>query len=46
MSSQIIYKNGHCEVYIDGKFYCTADSWNEAVREVEEYEAEHACVVV
>ena len=35
---------GHYEVYIDGKFYCSADSAQEAAKEVEEYEKEHATV--
>jgi hypothetical protein len=46
MVYKIIPVHGHCEVYIDGEFYCTADNWNEAEREIEEYEEEHACVVV
>ena len=28
---------GHFVVYIDGKFYCTADSHMEAVKDIEEY---------
>ena len=28
---------GHYEVYIDGKFYCSADNMHEAAKEVEEY---------
>ena len=27
----------HYEVYIDGKFYCTADTYGEALAEVKEY---------
>lgn len=27
----------HYEVYINGKFYCTADSKKEAKKEIEEY---------
>jgi hypothetical protein len=46
MSYKIVYKYGHCEVYIEGKFYCTADSEDEALREIEEYEEEHACVLI
>ena len=46
MSYKIVYKYGHCEVYIDGEFYCSADDWNEAEREIEEYEEEHCCVVI
>lgn len=25
------------EVYINGKFYCSADNWTEAISEVEKY---------
>lgn len=39
MSYKIIPVRGHLEVYINGKFYCSADDWDEAVREVEEYYA-------
>lgn len=35
---------GHFEVYINGEFYCTADSVNEATREIEDYKKEHALV--
>lgn len=31
----IIHVNDHYEVYIDGKFYCSADTVTEAVKEVE-----------
>lgn len=31
----IIPFNGHWVVYIDGKFFCTADTFMEAVKEVE-----------
>ena len=34
---QILPKYGHYEVYIDGKFYCSADNMREAAEEVEEY---------
>lgn len=34
---KIVQNKGHYEVYINKKFYCSADSWPEAVREVEEY---------
>ena len=30
----IIPKNGHYEVYINGKYYCTADSISEAEYEI------------
>ena len=29
---------GHYELYIDGKFYCSADTWEEAYKEYQEYE--------
>lgn len=35
MSYKIIEKYGHFEVYIDGKFFCSADTMIEAVQEVE-----------
>lgn len=28
--------NGHWEVHINGEFFCSADSYNEAVQELEE----------
>ena len=27
----------HFEVYIEGKFYCTADNWREAENEIKNY---------
>lgn len=38
MSCKIINVNGHYEVYINGKFYCSADNTVEAAKEVEAYE--------
>ena len=38
MSVKITPKRGHWEVYINGKFYCSADSFNEAVKVYQEYE--------
>lgn len=38
MSVTITPNRGHWEVYIDGKFYCSADSFNEAVKEYHDYE--------
>lgn len=38
MNYKIVPNHGHYEVYIDGKFYCSADTMNEAAKEVEEYE--------
>lgn len=29
----------HYEVYIQGKFYCSADTLEEAIEEIEEYSA-------
>lgn len=34
MSCRIINNNGHYDVYVDGKFYCSADTMAEAVREI------------
>lgn len=33
--------HGHYEIYINGKFYCTADSTTEAKKEIEAHKAEH-----
>jgi hypothetical protein len=38
MTYKIVSTHGHYEVYIDGKFYCSADTMHEAAKEVEEYE--------
>lgn len=38
MNYKIVPKHGHYEVYIDGKFYCSADTMNEAAKEIEGYE--------
>ena len=40
MTVEIRRTYDHYTVYIDGKFYCTADSRREAEDEVEEYEQE------
>lgn len=37
MNYEILSNRGHYDVYIEGKFYCSADNMHEAVREVEEY---------
>ena len=37
MSVSITPKRGHWEVYIDGKFYCSADTFSEAVMEYQTY---------
>ena len=41
MSYKIVNVNGHYEVYINGKFYCSADNTLEAAKEVAEYEKRH-----
>lgn len=37
MSYRIIPVRGHFEVHIDGKFYCSADTWREADDEIKNY---------
>lgn len=32
---RIIQVKGHWEVYVNGEFFCSADSYMEAVREVQ-----------
>ena len=34
----IIPNNGHYDVYIDGMFYCSADSMAEVAKEIENWE--------
>lgn len=34
MSYRIIGNNGHYDVYIDGEFYCSADTMEEAAHEI------------
>ena len=34
---KIIPHHGHFVVYYNGKFLCSADTWNEAVREIESH---------
>lgn len=38
--TKVIYKDGHYEVYKDGKFQCSADTRHEAEQEKEAAEAE------
>ena len=38
--TKVIYKNGHYEVYKNGKFQCSADTRHEAEQEKEEAEKE------
>ena len=33
----IIPNNGHYDIYINGEFYCTADSIPDAAKEIENY---------
>ena len=40
MIYKIIPTQGHYEVYINGHFYCSTDTWVEAVREIDNYERE------
>ena len=35
MNFEIISVTGHYDVYIAGEFYCSADSYNEAIDEVD-----------
>lgn len=32
---KIISVRGHYEVFVNGKFFCSADTYQEAVREIE-----------
>ena len=36
MNVKIIHERGHYAVYVDEEFYCTAATYAEAVREIEE----------
>ena len=38
MNWKIVHNKDHYNVYINGKFYCSADTFEEAVKELEEYE--------
>ena len=40
MTCKIKRNREHFEVYIDGKFYCTADNESEAESEIKEYATE------
>ena len=37
MSYKIVHVRGHCEVCINGEFYCSADNMAEAAKEIDEY---------
>lgn len=36
MQTEIKCEHRHYVVYVDGKFYCSADTYSEAKREIEE----------
>lgn len=36
MAAEIIAVRGHYEVYVNGQFYCSADTREEAVTEMEQ----------
>ena len=40
MKTEIKYVFGHYEVYIDGEFHCSADTYKEACQDVYELESE------
>lgn len=40
MSYRIIPTRGHYEIYINGRFYCSADNIKEAEKEIESYRRE------
>ena len=37
MKYEIIDVRGHYEIYINGNFYCSADTYTEAIREINNY---------
>ena len=37
MAFNIVHKHGHVELYINGKFYCSADNFSEALNEYNNY---------
>lgn len=41
MNYKIVADREHFLVYIDGKFYCSADSESEAEKEVEDFHKQH-----
>lgn len=43
MNFNVRYNVNHYEVYIDNRFYCSADNMSEVTREIErlEYKAKH-----
>lgn len=38
MTYKIVPVRDHCEVYINGQFYCSTDNVTEAEREIEIYQ--------
>lgn len=36
MQTEIKCEHGHYVVYVNGKFYCSADTYSETEREIEE----------
>ena len=46
MSYKIIPVKGHYEIYVDGEFFCSADSWSEAEREIEAFQLDKCLVEV
>ena len=41
MSFDIVAVHEHYEVYINGEFYCSADTASEAARDVKEFMSKH-----
>lgn len=39
MEIKIVHEHGHYVAYVNGKFYCTADTYAEAAKEVNKMEA-------
>lgn len=35
VSYKIVNARGHYDAYVDGKFYCSADTFGEALEEIE-----------
>ena len=38
MAYKIVQVRDHYEVYINGQFYCSADTWSEAETEIKTYQ--------
>ena len=41
MTCEVLQKHGHFEIFINGNFYCTVDSYPEAETEIKNYIGEH-----